>query len=409
MLTARWTFGLLSAVGAACTASAPFAPLPVAITVTHEGAPPSAAAAALSPDSGAAVENDSTSGYRTVVVTVLALRRAPAIEAVEPQLAAIAATKGRAFGAAFAVPPGTGWADPAPEPAAGHSVGEAAGVVGPALRARFAPARPELPAIACAPVEDGVAVTLCSADGRCALLRRPVRPGVAAQLFVPFAEGGAVAGLAGHAVRIEVGAAAPAAAVAAARAEAAAAAAQPALASPLEHRWQLATGAIGVYARRAALLSLAATYDLPAATDLLLAADERLLIAVGDSLAGRGEAPVDAWTFQRTLWEALVPGLLRDELAPGLRAAAIRGLGALASEPATLRLHLHQSADAVAFADALRSENVYALQDRDAIHRVRAHDWLGAHGVEVPGYDPLADEAAREQALDAWQDPEALP
>ena len=38
---------------------------------------------------------------------------------------------------------------------------------------------------------------------------------------------------------------------------------------------------------------------------------------------------------------------------------------------------------------------------------MRAYDWLASNGVDVPGYDPLADRAARIAALRAWAEAES--
>lgn len=345
------------------------------------------------------MDNAPEPGAVAIAFEVLALPAVPAAPALEPQLAAIAATSGSAFRGASSLPPDSRFASPPPDLAAGRRVGAAAGVVGPGLRVVATSSHPHLAALACEAEPSGLRLWLRTADGERCLLRPPLQPHQPAMVFVPATGTGG-----GHAFVVTLGGAAEAGALAQAHAAVRDAADLAPLPSRAERQWQEARTAYGAYSRRAALLALAAASDLPACTDVLLAADEARLAAIGDEV-GRldAAATTDPWAFERALWTALVPALQRDELPPGLRAAVIRRLGALTAEPTLLRVHLRQSADASAFAAALHAENVYALTDRDAIHRIRAHDWLALHGVQIDGYDPLADDAARDRALAAWQ------
>ena len=47
----------------------------------------------------------------------------------------------------------------------------------------------------------------------------------------------------------------------------------------------------------------------------------------------------------------------------------------------------------------LVEENLAFLGSARLASRVRAHDWLAEHGLEPQGYDPLAEESARREAL----------
>jgi hypothetical protein len=384
----------------ACAAPPAFTPAPVAIAVDHARAP----GPRLAP--GQAVDNVPLPAPTRVCVDVFALRSTPAAGSIEPQLLAIIAERDPLFRGASSLPPGTRWAHPAVDTDAGARVGSAVGAVAAGLVTTFRPAPLRLPAIRCEPTPDGMRlVLLCRATPargvERALLREPLATDDAAMLFVPADE----AGFAGHAVVITV-AGTPSAGELAAAEAAAAAAAQRAPVPPMAAaQWRLAADAIGAQPRRTAMLAVAAQLGLPHCSDLLLAADEPRLVAIGTEVARLDAASPDyAWQFERAMWTALVPGLLRDELPPGLRAAATRRLGAVVFEPTALQDILESSADAAAFAAAVHEENYRALSDRNPLHRIRGHDWLTARHQVVVGYDPLATAAARAAALRAHDD-----
>lgn len=232
-------------------------------------------------------------------------------------------------------------------------------------------------------------------------VREPLAAGANAVLFVPTL----APGLAGHAFVLTV-APADAAAVAAARAAAADA---PPASNGWPRRWRIAFASVGAHNRRPPLLEIARTVGALRSRDLLLVADETLLIEASERLA-RELTPADAespWPFERALWRALLPRLERDELPDALYAACLRHLGAMADDTGALRAALDGSADASAFVRAVREDNVSALADHDAAWRTRGLDWLRRQGVAVPGYDPIADDDARRAALRAFLDAEA--
>ncbi len=232
-------------------------------------------------------------------------------------------------------------------------------------------------------------------------VRDPLAVGATALLFVP----ARTAACAGHAFVLTVAPADPAAA-SAARSQANAA---PAADDAWPRRWRLAFASVGQHNRRPPLLEIARTLGALRARDLLLVADEPLLIEASERLA-RELTPADAdapWPFERALWRALLPRLERDELPDALYAACLRHLGAMADDTGALRSALDGSADAAAFVRAVREDNVGALADHDAAWRTRGLDWLRRQGVAVPGYDPLAGDDARRAALRAFVDAEA--
>jgi hypothetical protein len=387
---------------AACAAAPPFAPPPLDIVVHYQLAPGGNGAAAAAP--GEAVDNDPQPACKSVQLEVFALPTTPAIGSIEPYLAAVAAESGAPFRAASSLPPTTRWVSPAIDLADGQRIGGATAVTAPGLVTTFSLSAPDLPVLGCEATAVGVRLFLLTPPTReRADLLQPLTEAGSGLVFV-HARGGQ---LAGHALVVTITGAAPAEA-AAARLQAEAAARPPAVPAAAAQQLRIAAAAIGAQSRRAAMLAVAAQLELPQCTDVLLAADEARLIDIGGELAGLDAGAADyGWTFQRALWTALVPGMQRDELPPGLRATVIRRLGAVAAEPALVPMHLQASAAAAAFAAGLQQENTYALGDRDPVHRVQAHDWLLAHEQAIADYDPLATAAARTAALRAHARAEA--
>jgi len=382
---------------AACAAPPTFAPPPVDVAVHYR------LAASGDQASGEVVDNVPQPDSKSVHLDVFALPDTPSIGSIEPHLAAVAAETGAPFRAASSLPATTRWASPAAGTGSGRRVGGATAVVTPMLVTSFSLSAPDLPEVGCEAAVAGVRVFLRTptADRRGtehAVLQQPLTESASGMLFVPARDGR----VAGHALVVTVTDAPADAEIAAALATARAAAPPAPVPAASTQQLRIAAGAIGEQSRRAAMLAVAAQLELPACTDILLAADEPQLIAIGGELAGLDATTADyGWTFQRAMWNALVPGMQRDQLPPGLRAAVIRQLGAVAAEPSLLQLHLQASADAGAFVDALQEENVYALEDRDPVHRVQAHDWLTARGLAVADYDPLAPAAERTRVLRA--------
>ncbi len=387
---------------AACASAPPLPPPPIQVAVDY------AFADGAVEISAHPVDKAPPEDCKSVRCEVFALSDTPAIGSVEPQLAAVLAEGGAPFRATSSLPPATRWASPAVAIDTGHRVGSADAVLSPTVAPTFRLADPSLPGIYCEWTDAGVRVCFDTAAGaepgsERAVLRQPLTEASSGLLFVPVAPAGR-GGVAGHALVLTVtGAAAPEVA-AAARQAARAAARRPAVPAAATWQWRLAANSIGAEPRRAAMLAVAAQLELPQCTDILLAADEPHLIAIGTQLTRLDASANDyAWAFQRAMWTGLLPGMQRDALPPGLRAAVIRRLGAVAAEPTTLQLHLLSDRDAAAFLAALVAENVYALDDRDPVHRVQAHDWLLAHDHTIAGYEPLAPAAARTAALRAHQ------
>lgn len=159
--------------------------------------------------------------------------------------------------------------------------------------------------------------------------------------------------------------------------------------------------------RRAAWLHLAGTLAAPLAQDYgFLAADEELAASAGEL-----KAALDAEQLRATPVARLAVVLEAQVLR---RMAALAGEGKLDDElRGLLLLHAGEAGrwpgafdDLVRDArsiDELRTrfvkENEAFLEDASPAARVRAHDWLAARGLAVPGYDPMAARETRAAAL----------
>lgn len=193
---------------------------------------------------------------------------------------------------------------------------------------------------------------------------------------------------------------ATAAALAAAHEIANAKMAPPTDAAAIPRNWKLANQAVGEHNRRPALLAVVTPLALHRVTDLLLAADEPALIAIGTELSRLDpNAENLAWLVEAAAWRALVPRAERDELSPALRAAFARHLGGPADDGATLRLLVRIARHSDQFADALIDENLAALNDRSAAVRVRAVSWLHDRDIQIDNYDPMGSKVDRRGAV----------
>lgn len=93
---------------------------------------------------------------------------------------------------------------------------------------------------------------------------------------------------------------------------------------------------------------------------------------------------------------------LRDANALSLdvRAVVTRSLGSVALELDFVGEILAGCSGAREFHSRLVAENRYALEDGDPVVRLVAADWLGARGLAVESYDPLATPRERRAALE---------
>lgn len=338
---------------------------------------------------------------------LLAVAQAPNGDSPERAASAIASDRGAPFRATSALPPGCSWlAGEAAIEWLGHQadtpvLADATGTVDAALAAAFS-AGPDLPTVVCEPAAaSAIALRLQTkaagpARTETLFVREPLPANGCAVLFVPMPH--PTPGC--RALVLQHTGPATAEAVTRARAELPAAPRR----ANAQPNWRLASDAIGEHNLRPALLALARAVGANRCIDVLLAAEEPALVAIGNELDAMAATrdPVDAFAFERAAWRGLLPRLERDELAPGLCASVARSLGAVADDATTLRLLLMTSPDATAFAAALRNENVQALADRDVRVRAAAHEWLLANGTTIAGYDPFGTGPARSNALRAF-------
>jgi hypothetical protein len=392
----------VAAVAAACSS----APAPLEL-------PAATIAIGYAPVGDAAV---ATSSPQSLHIEVLALREAPAGEAVDLAAVAIARESGAPFRGASSLTPGSRWlaGGAADEWLARRAqlasselqvLGEGEVVLADGLRAEIATAIPGVPALRLLrmPAGGGVAVTLHVpatpiTPVEDVIVGEPLGDGKCALLFVPTSS----RDFAGHALLLQPAPPPSPTAVAAAGARVH-------IGPPAPERWpvpwQTVFAAVGGNSRRPALLAIARPLFAERCVEVLLDADELALIDITAALAdvdlGRDDV---AWQFERAMWRALVPRLERDELPRALHSAFLRNFGALADDSASLGLLLTTSNDGEAMCAGTRDANVDALGDRDAAMRVRAHDWLRYKGVAVLDYSPLAPANERRAALRAYSE-----
>lgn len=163
---------------------------------------------------------------------------------------------------------------------------------------------------------------------------------------------------------------------------------------------------VGGRERRPALLGLAMAVEAERCADLATIADD---IALADTAAALPATfPTEPPERRRFLLEiaafrAVLPRLQIDALPPRLYAWTIRHGGTAASNPGVLSYLLDEATSVDGLQAAFVEANVDALTNVDPGTRMRAVRWLGEHGVEVPGFDPLADRSARRRALRAFE------
>lgn len=164
--------------------------------------------------------------------------------------------------------------------------------------------------------------------------------------------------------------------------------------------------------RRAAWLHLAGALGAPLAQDYgFLAGDAELAVAAAELSRSIG---VEQLRAQSAAQSAVIM-----ETQVLKRMTVLSGEGKLDDElRGLLLLHTGEAGrwpgafdDLVRDArsvDELRArivkENEAFLEDANPAARIRAHDWLAARGLSVPGYDPMAEREARSAALARWEE-----
>lgn len=176
----------------------------------------------------------------------------------------------------------------------------------------------------------------------------------------------------------------------------------------LEHALETFRGRGG----RSSLLLLAGEAGAELTADLALFADEEFLADLS-AAAFRGEEAVDVfaaepgalgWRLERTAWSLLANRAQEEQLGEEGLAALLRHAGALGRFPDVLLDALAASGDVPSFHARLVTEQRFFLDDPDPSARLRAHDWLTARDLAVPGFDPLGDREERRAALRAQEE-----
>lgn len=181
----------------------------------------------------------------------------------------------------------------------------------------------------------------------------------------------------------------------------------------------------------AALNSLARTNDSPRASlayltqisgarlseSVVLVADRQLLLLISKAireaiprLAARDRHTV-GWMLDRATIKT-ISSLKEDQAAqmlPPVQGALETFAGQAGYELDVLQSLADKSTSSSDLYNHLVAEHLIYLEDNSAAARVRAFDWLRARGAAPPGYDPLASNRARREALDKMQEAATQP
>lgn len=158
--------------------------------------------------------------------------------------------------------------------------------------------------------------------------------------------------------------------------------------------------------RRAAIVYLAGRTDARLAEQAAMAADEDFLsqfsLSIADAIGRQDQwTPEQAgWRLDRIGFELLARSAIKKRLSPELTGVLIALAGEAGRSPAALEQILANLSSRKDFENRLIAENFIALEDSSPAARVRAYDWLKAHGRQPAGYDPLGDAKQRSAAIE---------
>lgn len=167
--------------------------------------------------------------------------------------------------------------------------------------------------------------------------------------------------------------------------------------------------------RREALLWLTSYVDVGVTLELaLLGSQEQLATFVQAPLPPPEDLDVLAWALESRAMMQLTGEVLGGTSSPSTESILLRHGGALAPYPELLQTAVASAGSTSALKRLIVEENLLFLSDKRVLDRVRAYDWLAAEHIPIPGYDPMADDATRRQALEElaerMQDPsDSLP
>lgn len=158
--------------------------------------------------------------------------------------------------------------------------------------------------------------------------------------------------------------------------------------------------------RRAAIVYLAGRTDARLAEQTAMAADDDFLnqfsLSIADAIGRQDQwTPQQAgWQLDRIGFESLARTAIKKRLSPELTGVLIALAGEAGRSPAAMEQILTNLSTRTDFENRLIAENFIALEDSSPAARVRAYDWLKAHGRQPAGYDPLGDPKQRSAAIE---------
>jgi len=168
---------------------------------------------------------------------------------------------------------------------------------------------------------------------------------------------------------------------------------------------------------RASLAYLAQISAAPLSESVVLVADKQLLLLISKAvreavprLAARDRRTV-GWMLDRATIKT-ISSLKEDQAAqmlPPVQGALETFAGQAGYELDVLQSLAEKSTSSSDLYNHLVAEHLIYLEDNSAAARVRAFDWLRARNAAPPGYDPLASNRARREALDKMQEAATQP
>lgn len=168
---------------------------------------------------------------------------------------------------------------------------------------------------------------------------------------------------------------------------------------------------------RASLAYLAQISGARLSESVVLVADAQLLLLISKAvreaiprLAARDRHTV-GWMLDRATIKT-ISSLKEDQVAqmlPPVQGALETFAGQAGYELDVLQSLADKSTSSSDLYNHLVAEHLIYLEDNSAAARVRAFDWLRARNAAPPGYDPLASNRARREALDKMQEAATQP
>lgn len=141
--------------------------------------------------------------------------------------------------------------------------------------------------------------------------------------------------------------------------------------------------------------------------DMLLSADDQVLLDLVDELAdhvGRvaPEKPAVGWEMDRIALHMLARLQADGKLPPELEAILADRTGEAGRHESALEELLREPVGAAEFSQRLIATNLLYLEDSSPASRARAYEWLKTRGLAPAGYQPLAPSRERRSALEKF-------